>query len=112
MNSPSSHTCALPTGGFSLPLFCSIQPWRLKAFNVEIDGIVLSLGNWLKRHCPDLDQQMRMRQLMDGDGGARRTVVVEKLAVDFVVSGEVVHVNEVGGHLHHVAKRRAFAGEY
>src|SRR5271155_246151 len=58
-----------------------------------------------------LDEQMRVRQLMDGDGGARRTVFSEVLVVNLVVTGEVVHVHQVGGNLDEVAQIRANAGE-
>ena len=36
-----------------------------------------------------------MRQLVHRDRGSRRAIVVEVLAVNFVISGEVVHVDEV-----------------
>src|SRR5580658_10953470 len=54
---------------------------------------------------------MRVRQLMDGDGGARRTTFVEVLVVNFVVTGKVVHVHEEGGNLDEVAHIRPDARE-
>ncbi len=39
---------------------------------------------------------------MHGYGGSRRAIVSEILAIDFVVSGEVIHVDEVGGDLDHI----------
>src|SRR5277367_268815 len=59
----------------------------------------------------DLDQQMRVGQLMDGDGGARGTVFGEVLVVNFVVAGEIVHVHEVTGNFDDIAQFRAHAGE-
>src|SRR5580704_390733 len=58
----------------------------------------------------DLDEQMRVRQLMNSYGGARRAVFVEILVVDLVVTGEIVHVHQVGGNFDDVALVRSDAG--
>src|SRR5690349_19078776 len=43
-----------------------------------------------------LDEQVRVRQLVDGDRGAGGAVDVEVLGEDLVVAAEVVHGDQVG----------------
>src|SRR5215470_5625748 len=94
MNSPSSQTWALPTGGFSLSRFSSIHFCRLKALSELMDAILFLSCNGLVSDCFYLNQQMRVRQLVHSNGGSRWTVVIEVLPVHFVVAGEIVHVDQ------------------
>src|ERR1700679_3552119 len=71
----------------------------------------LRFGDGLVGDRLDLDQQMRVRQLMDGDGGACRPVFIEVLVVDLVVAGKIVHVHQVAGNLDQVAETCADAGK-
>ena len=48
-----------------------------------------------------------MRQLVHGDGGPRRTVVIKIFSVHFVVAGEIIHVHEISGDLDDIAQVRA-----
>src|SRR6516165_1099404 len=48
---------------------------------------------------------------MHGDGGSRRALMVEILAVDLIVSGEVIHIYEKNRYLGDVAQTRPGTGE-
>src|SRR5688572_22214580 len=99
MKSSSDQIWALPTGGRSASRCSSIQADRL------IGSMSFLLG--AAGHSPDLDQQMWVWELVDGDGRARRTGVGgEELGVDVVVASEVVHVDEEGRHFDDVGERR------
>ena len=50
-----------------------------------------------------------MRKLMNGHRGAGRPVVIKVLAVDFVVAGKVVHVDQETGHVDQVVQATAHA---
>ncbi|MNR19866.1 hypothetical protein D3C85_1366800 [compost metagenome] len=52
-----------------------------------------------------------MRQLVHRDRGAGRTIGVEVLAVDLIVSTEVVHVDQECTDFHHVGERGAGGGQ-
>src|SRR6516165_6078441 len=62
-------------------------------------------------HRLDLDEQVRMRERGDRDGGARRSLVAEEFAVHRVVGREVGHVGEEGAHLDDIGERSASARE-
>lgn len=51
----------------------------------------------------DLDQQQRVRQLMDRNGGPGRTRLIEDLSPDLVEAAEVVHVDQEAAHLDDIA---------
>ena len=78
-----------------------------------MDGIILYLpfGDGLVSDRLHFDQQVRVRQLMDRDGGACRTFLVEEFGVDLVVAGEVIHVHEEGSDFDDVAQVGAHAGQ-
>jgi hypothetical protein len=46
----------------------------------------------------DFNEQMRMRQLVYGYRGSCRTVVAKVFSVDFVVSREVIHTDQIRRH--------------
>src|SRR4051794_35229539 len=94
MNSLSSQTWALPTGGFNFSRFSSIHFCRLKALSELMDAILFLPRNGLVSNRFHLDQQVGMRQLMYGYGRSRRPLVVEVLAIDLVITGKVVHVDQ------------------
>src|SRR5215469_2975343 len=48
---------------------------------------------------------------MDGNRSSRRTLMVEVLAIDLVVSREVIHVDEKGRYLGDVAQIRSGTGQ-
>src|SRR5437868_12570472 len=56
-------------------------------------------------HGLDLDEQVRVWQLVYGDGRPGRPVIVEELAVHLVVPTEIVHVRQVCGDLHKIIQR-------
>src|SRR3984885_1576524 len=57
------------------------------------------------------DQQVRVRQLADCDGGSRGALFVEKLSVNLVVSFEILHFDEKGGNFDQVFEVGIHAGE-
>ena len=52
-----------------------------------------------------------MRELMSGHGRSRRTVVVEKLGINLVVTFEIFHSDEKGCDIDNILKARAYARE-
>lgn len=48
---------------------------------------------------------------MHGDGRARRASVIEMFGPHFVITAEIVHVDEIACDLHAIRERRAFSGQ-